>query len=88
MQKLENKAKATAENAEESLMQYSELVEYKKDYIESLKKPEKIILNLSQEKQDLSIKIEKFNQEIYEIDEKLRNKRDQDNLRSKLLNTE
>jgi hypothetical protein len=87
---LESKVKFTLENSEESLMRFQEILEYRKDYINSLKKSEDLTAQISQEKLDLNIKLEDCKKTVNILEDKLRKEQDLHNLKSadELLNTE
>lgn len=86
----ESKNKKVLEDTEESLLRYDEIVEYKKDYMNSLKLADAHIIKVAQEKNDLLVKIEESKQSISELEDKLQQAKDLRNLTStdELLNEE
>ena len=86
----ENKTKLVIENSEESVMRCQEVLEWKKDYVLSLKHSETIVSKISIEKLDLLKNLEEKQKSLLSLEEKLRKEVDLHNLKSadELLNAE
>lgn len=87
---IESKIKLNVENSEESLMRFQEIIEYRKDYMASLKKSEDVVAKMSQDKLDLNLKLEECKKSLASLEEKYKKEMDLTNLKSadELLNAE